>query len=692
LLGGGDPDVHRISRDAREHGAELRHHSATERVSGAAVRDVVGHARDGAAAGRDEAAAARDEELAVLDRELAALDAPGEGATRTAEHRERAAAVRAAAADARARAAVDRELAAVDRRQTAEDRAQADGDREALLGEIVEDLARERALMSQLAERSALLELAPDPIFARDADRRITFWNTAAQRACGFTSQEAIGARPQDLLRTEYPLPLEEIERLVTDSGIWEGDLIQTAKNGRRFTVASRWGAVQDRDGNLTGLVEINRDITERLEVQAEREHSEAQHERERLSDRLVRAQRLESLGELAGGIAHDFNNLLAVILGYSDVMVRRLATSRCRLLDEDFVLLSDGVTQITQASRRAAALTHQLLSFAQQDAVRAAVIDVNATITDTLQLLTRTLGTHIEVSASLDPELDRVRIDAGQFGQILVNLAVNSRDAMPNGGHLSITTRRVALDDARPPSEGVLAAGRYVRLDVTDTGAGMSRDVIDRAFDPFFTTKPVGEGTGLGLAGVYGIATRAGGQVELVSEPGQGTTITILLPGTDAPLTGEDTPAVVLLAPPPGACTVLIVEDEPALRKITVRLLADAGYTVIAATDSTDALALAHATDQPIDLLLTDVVMPGLPGPQLAEQLLRSRPSLKVLFMSGFARRTLERADRPLPGAIMQKPFTGPELLTSINQLLHDPETPAETPPTDDPPHALPT
>ena len=543
----------------------------------------------------------------------------------------------------------------------------------------MEDLARERALASRLTERSALVELAPDPIFARDADGRITFWNSAAERAYGFTSQEALGARPQDLLHTEYPVDLEDIEGVVGKTERWEGDLIQTAKDGRRFTVASRWGAVHDRDGNLTGLLEINRDITERLEVQAQHEQDRSRRERERLSSRLVRAQRLESLGELAGGIAHDFNNLLAVILGYSDTVVTHLEGARDRLPDEDFVFLTASVSEITQASQRAAALTAQLLDFAQQDDVHPAVIDVNATITETLVLLARTLGTHIELTASLDPELDRVRIDAGQLGQILVNLAVNSRDAMPDGGRLSITTTALVLDDAHSPSEDVLATGRYVRLDVTDTGAGMSREVTDRAFDPFFTTKPVGEGTGLGLAGVYGIATRAGGQVELVSEPGVGTTITVLLPGTDAPLTTQSTPVAPAPTPPTAAGTVLIVEDEPALRKITARTLAGAGYTVLTATSSSD--ALVQAAGQPIALLLTDIVMPGLLGPELAEQLSSTRPSMKVLLMSGFARATWNAPAGSSPGPMLQKPFTPQALLNAISELLHDPSGPDTDP-----------
>jgi PAS domain S-box-containing protein len=591
------------------------------------------------------------------------------------------------AAQARARAAADRELAAADRALAAQERALADADREALLGEIVEDLARERTLISRLQERSALLELAPDPIFARDAQSQITFWNAAARRVYGFTGQEALGARPQDLLSTEYPIALPDIERFAAEHGIWEGDVVHIAKDGRRLTVTSRCRILRDPSGAVTGLLESTHDITERLDAQAAREQDHDRQERERLGNRLVRAQRLASLGELAGGIAHDFNNALAVIMTYSAVVATRLAPLREHLRSEAFDVVSEGVEEIAQTAQHAAQLTHQLLTFAAQDAERAAVTDVNATITATLDLLGHTLGRQITVATTLDPMLDQVRIDPGQLGQVLVNLAVNSRDAMPDGGQLSITTSRLMLDAHDPLGEGVLPAGRYARLDVTDTGTGMPADVSDRAFDPFFTTKPSGEGTGLGLSSVYGIITRAGGQVELVSEPGQGTTVTALLPASDAPsrvdptarremTTSAGSSATTTSATTTSATTthtILVVEDEPALRAAITRSLTDAGYSAITAPTSTDALTLARDRDQPIDLLLTDIVMPGLTGQQLAHRLFTTNPALKVLFMSGYARPSPTSSDQPLPGPLLQKPFTIPELLASITGLLDD-------------------
>ena len=554
-------------------------------------------------------------------------------------------------------------------------------DREALVRELVDSLARERTLIGRLTEQSALLELAPDPIFACDAQHLITFWNHAAELAYGFTREEAIGCRPLELLRSESPVEFEEIERLVSENGSWEGDLVHTSKDGREFTVASRWGAVCLGDGQPAGLLGVNRDITERLEDQAEQERSRARLDRAQLSDRLVHTQRLESLGQLAGGIAHDFNNLLAVITSYSEVALASLGESRDRLGDERFRSLTDDVAHITQASGRAAGLTQQLLAFAQQEIVRSDVIDINAAITEMLELLRRTLGEHIQLAVSLDPDLHRVRIDPGQLGQILVNLAVNSRSAMPSGGRLSIKTSRVQLDDYQTGSQIVLPSGPYIRLVLSDTGVGMSQAVIERAFDPFFSTRAVGEGSGLGLATVFGITTQAGGQVELASEPGHGTTVTVLLPASEAPLAAANPPPAAASVPAGGARTILIVEDELALLQITARILTSAGYLVFSASRSEDALALAQGSEQPIDLLLTDVVMPELLGPQLAEQLTAARPSMKVLFMSGFARLPHEQTTEPLQGPLLQKPFTSATLLTGIAQALQDHQTPSSIP-----------
>jgi PAS domain S-box-containing protein len=527
---------------------------------------------------------------------------------------------------------------------------------------------RERTLHTRLVERSAMLDLAPDAVFARDPDRGITFWNEAAEHMYGFSRGEALGRRPAELLQSSYPVPLAEIERILAEEGSWEGDIVQTTRAGRRITVTSRWGAVYDDEGQLSSVLEIDRDITDRLASQAR----EAEDERTRMSERLIRSQRLESLGQLAGGIAHDFNNLLAVITGYAGVLDKRLARLGDTLGAESAEALGDDVTQIREAAQRAAELTHQLLSFARQDVAEAAVIDVNATLDDMLGLLARTLGTHIRLSTELADDLPRTRIDAGQLGQIMVNLAVNSREAMPDGGRLRLETSHATFSEDRSLTHGIIHAGAYVRIRVSDSGVGMSPEVVEHAFDPFFTTRAVGEGTGLGLATVYGITQQAGGQVELYSEAGAGTTVTVLLPALDAPTTAAPRRLDACPAPTTGEETILVVEDQPALRDITAATVADAGYRVLVASGSREAIDIAADSEQAIDLLLTDVVMPDLLGQQLAQRLQATRPGLKVVFMSGFARASLPES-HPLNGPLLVKPFTEPELLHQIAATLAD-------------------
>jgi two-component system cell cycle sensor histidine kinase/response regulator CckA len=564
--------------------------------------------------------------------------------------------------------------------------ARADSEREALVQSILDYVERERASARRLAEQSGLLELAPDPIFVRDVNQRITFWNAAAEAVYGFSTEEAIGARAGDLLRSEYPAPLEEIERIVARDGVWIGDLIQTTKDGRRLVMESRWGAVHDENGQLSALLEINRDITDRLEAQAEREHARALLERERMSERLVRAQRLESLGQMAGGIAHDFNNLLAVVLGYASIAHRHLARLGPGAEAAAVASLREDLQEITGAAERAGELTRQLLAFARQDTVSPRLIAVNATISEMFGLLRRTLGTHIELETRLAPDLDPVRIDPGQLSQILVNLAVNSRAAMPRGGRLTIETSVTTFRQPHPLSHGEVAPGRYVRLRVNDTGSGMPREVVERAFDPFYTTKPVGEGTGLGLATVYGITTQAGGQVELYSEVGRGTTVTLVFPA--APSEGEP-PASGTAAPPPPVVTgarILVVDDQPSLRRVIVEVLREAGYAVLEAGGGAEALQVMQSSQAPVDLLLTDVVMPGMLGQQLADRLRLDHPRCPVVFMSGFAHPLGEAAgdaEANLPGPLLQKPFSESELLAVVAEQItrarrSDPARPA--------------
>jgi PAS domain S-box-containing protein len=522
----------------------------------------------------------------------------------------------------------------------------------------------------QLAAHIALLELAPDAIFARDAERRITFWNRGAESTYGFTREEALGLAPRDLLRTEYPIPLEEIERLVTDNGAWEGDLVQHTKDDRRLVVESRWAAQYDQDRRLTGLLEVNRDITARLESEASLRKLESEAERERLQNQLHQAQRLESLGQLAGGIAHDFNNLLAVIINYAEFIAGDIDAAAEKDGEERWRSTRDDVEQIRLAGGKAAHLTHQLLAFARREVVQPEVVDVNDVVSDVEQLLRRTLGEHIELDSSLATNLHTVLVDPGQLEQILVNLAVNARDAMPDGGTLRIDTANIDVDEEYAASRPELTPGPYVRLRVSDTGAGMSRETIRRAFDPFFTTKPPGQGTGLGLATVYGIVKQAGGRSQIYSEPDVGTTFTALLPATGQTAAPSQPPADSPVRR--GEETILLVEDEPALREVTRRILRGAGYQVIVAENGPEALQAVDQHTGQIDLVLSDVIMPQMPGPELARQLLAQRPSIRVLLMSGFAQPILDSGGHLDAGmTLIEKPFSGPSLLAKIAQII---------------------
>jgi PAS domain S-box-containing protein len=661
-----------------------------------------------------------------------------------------------------------------------------EGRRLACRGVVIETETTARS--PELAAHRALLDLAPDAIFARDVERRITFWNRGAQTTYGFSPTEALDFNAGELLSTEYPIALEEIERIVTETGSWEGDLVQHTKDGRRLVVESRWAAQYDETGELAGLLEVNRDITARLASQTallelapdaivgigrdglivlvnaqvevlfgyaredllgqpvevlvperfhdthsshragyfadprtrsmgaglelfarcrdgsefpaeislssietdngtlaiaavrdvservvaarERERLEAEAERERLQNQLHQSQRLESLGQLAGGIAHDFNNLLAVIINYAAFIAEDLEAASADDGEDRWRSTRDDIEQIRLAGERAAHLTHQLLSFARREIVQPEIVDVNDVVSNVEQLLRRTLGEQVELNSSLAENLRPVLIDPGQLEQILVNLAVNARDAMPGGGTLQIDTVNMDIDEEYVASRPELSPGPHVRLRVSDTGVGMSAETMQRAFDPFFTTKPAGQGTGLGLATVYGIVQQAGGHSQIYSEAGVGTTFTVLLPATDqASLPVEPATDFPVRH---GEETILLVEDEDALREVTRRILTGAGYRVILAENGVDALRVVDEHEGQIDLLLSDVIMPQMPGPQLAKRLLARQPSLRVLLMSGFAQPILDSGGHLDAGMeFIEKPFSGPSLLAKVAQTL---------------------
>lgn len=392
-----------------------------------------------------------------------------------------------------------------------------------------------------------------------------------------------------------------------------------------------------------------------------------AQARAERLELQLRHAERLEAVGQLAGGIAHDFNSLLGVILNYAEFALETAGPQA-----------HDDIAEIRRAAERGADLTRQLLVFSRRDVPRLEAVEVNESIGETESMLRRAIGENVELETRLDPELPAVRLGAGQVEQILINLSVNGRDAMKPGGTLTIATQALTLADGAMIAKLALAPGRYVELLVADTGGGMDPEVVSQAFDPFFTTKPTGHGTGLGLATVYGIVRQAGGQVAIDSEPGSGTEVRIYLPaaGAEQP-TGSPRPEESRNG---DSEIVLLVEDEAPVRKLAERILAGHGYRVLTAENGDSALNACRDHEGPIDLLLTDVVMPGLSGAELAEETRQLRPDIAVLYMSGYTGDVVSHTASLDPDApLIEKPFTSKDLLVSVERALDPGETAAE-------------
>jgi hypothetical protein len=515
-----------------------------------------------------------------------------------------------------------------------------------------------------------LLEAAPDAMVCAGADGRIALVNAQTERLFGYSRDELTG-QPVEIL---VPDQVRELHpghraRYVADpqprpmgAGM---ELAGRRRDGTTFPAEVSLSATHTDEGIL--ITAVVRDVTERLEMQAERERLRSQAERDRLERQLHQSQRLESLGQLAGGVAHDFNNLLGVISNYAAFAGEELAKEPP---DGRWQAVRGDIKQVEQAAHQAAGLTHQLLAFARQEVIQPRVLDLNEVVTSVEQLLIRTLGEHIELITDLADDLAPVLADPGQIEQVLVNLAVNARDAMPGGGKLIIQTTNT---DIGQPAAGQarLAPGRHVAIKVSDTGTGIPKDVADRVFEPFFSTKPKGEGTGLGLATVYGIITQAGGDLRIYSEPGIGTVFTALLP-----ITGQAAAA----APPPQHAgplrghgeMVLVVEDEPAMREVTRRILARNGYHVLAAASGHDALQAVPGQLEHVDLLLTDVVMPHMQGRELADKIHLLQPDVRVLFMSGYTQGLLSQQGVLEPDIhLIEKPFSETTLLAKIHEIL---------------------
>lgn len=498
-----------------------------------------------------------------------------------------------------------------------------------LVAAAIRDVTRAR-----LAEQKfrGLLASAPDAILGVGPDGRIELVNEQAERLFGWAEGELVG-QPIEALVPEGAVGRHRAHRASylahpVSRPMGLGLQLRARRcDGSEFPAEISLSTIASDDGGATVLAAV-RDVTDRLEFERARQRRALEAQREQ-------SHRLESIGQLAGGVAHDFNNLLGVIVNY--------ATLAERGTDDEAVRADIG--QIREAAERAAELTRQLLSFARRDVARPERVDLADLVRQFGAMLTRTLGDHVELVVDADAVAE-VDADRHQLEQVLLNLCLNARDAMPEGGTLALVVR---------------AEGTQVVLSVVDHGTGMDPDTLDRAFDPFFTTKPAGEGTGLGLASVYGLVQQNHGTVRMSSEPGVGTTVDVRLP---AGVGDRDQPERAPGGRPP--TRVLVVEDEEWLRTVIVRMLRDGGYEVRGAADGREALKLLHDEGE-VDVVLTDVVMPGVSGPDLARELARIRPTTRVVFMSGYAPSGLD-----VPGAeLLAKPFTEEQLFQAVRGAL---------------------
>ncbi len=547
-----------------------------------------------------------------------------------------------------------------------------------------------------------LLNAAPGAMLAVDRDGVIVMANLHAEELFGYESGSLIGVPlapllPHDLAdgaesasgvqvigrrRDGHQFPAEIsystlttgkqslVSVIVRDVSLrreidTEAERVRLSVEAVRVTAENEKSVAE----NARLEAEVQRVIAEGEKTEAERVRLEAEVERERLEGQLHQSQRMESLGQLAGGVAHDFNNLLAVILNYATFVSEELTVAVNKPGGAQWEGSLKDLQQIQIAAERASVLTHQLLAFARREVIQARPLSINDAITSIEEILRRTIGEQIELRVSLEPNLSAVIADPGHIEQIILNLAINARDAMPMGGTLAIETSARNITAYEWALFGA-PAGAYNCIRISDSGAGMTPEIRDRAFEPFFTTKPRGEGSGLGLATVYGIVLQTGGFTKIYTDEGVGTTITVLLPSISEESLAATREENVTRASG-GHETILIVDDEEGIREVTRRILTRGGYEVLVATGGAEAIEFAANTPS-IDLLLTDVIMPKMQGPTVAKEVKKIQPKIKVLFMSGHAQPVLEAEDvLGTKFQLLEKPFDQKLLLDHVRRAL---------------------
>jgi len=526
-----------------------------------------------------------------------------------------------------------------------------------LLTERAQALAREELARTQAhaeARFRELLEAAPDAVLEMDRQDVILLFNAAAERLFGYDGPELSHLTMECLLaeRSREAYRRLRVTCLSRPVGASAGpeELIARRKDGREFHAEVHLSPVQTEDGGR--ITCILRDVTER----------------KHLEEQLRQSQKMEALGRLAGGVAHDFNNLLTIIGGYAQMLLGSVKAKDPARRDLD---------SIVEAANRASALTRQLLAFSRRQVMQPKVLDLNRLIARMHRMLRPLIGEDIALELALQKNVGRIKADPGQIEQVLMNLVLNARDAMPRGGRIRISTGLSQRSEDADPAPESLPPGRYLTLEVGDTGEGMDEGTLSHIYEPFFTTKARGKGTGLGLSTVYGIVQQNGGEIQVSSQPGRGSTFRIYLPVFQAAARERAQP------PPPrgtarGVETILLVEDEAGVRQLAQEMLRQQGYAVHEAEGGSQALQLfqQHATS--IDLLLTDVVMPQMSGRELAEHLLAARPDLKVLYMSGYTNDVIARHGLlDSATALLQKPFTQESLGRKVRAVLDREEQP---------------
>ncbi len=494
----------------------------------------------------------------------------------------------------------------------------------------------------------SIIDSSEDAIIGKMLDGIITHWNKGAERIYGYRAEEMIG-KPISLLAPkdrpdEIPRILEKIRRGERSEPF---ESVRIAKDGRRLDVSISVSPIQDSDGTIVGASAIARDITAQ----------------KRAEEQLRQSQKMEAIGRLAGGVAHDFNNILGIITACAELLRDRVDSG---------AEASQYVDTVKKAAERGASLTRQLLAFSRKQIVQPRVLDLNERLREVSKLIRPLMGDDVEISIIPRSKSALVEADPAQLDQVVLNLAVNARDAMPRGGKLVIETSTVDFDGAIADQHRPMTAGKYTMLAVSDTGTGMDHETVSRIFEPFFTTKETGKGTGLGLATVYGIIKQAGGHIWVYSEPGRGTTFKTYLPCADHKIgLAPEEPTETVFPARPGT-TILLVEDDETMRMLTRKMLEENGYTIVEAKDGQSALEVIGSMDGRIDLILTDVVMRGLSGPELVLRVNALHPEMKVVYMSGYTGELMsehEGFQRSID--LLEKPFTRAALLKSIHAAL---------------------